>query len=366
MYRLRQLRLQTFITRVYPTSTSSENSLTKGVGDSSGPLAFLNTLIGPSPGSSEIQYLLPKSHGKALKPEDLLFLRAKGALTIPNGEVCDELIRAFFHHAYPFIPIVNAADFLGRYLQHGCASINLLLLWAIFLAAANFVEPHVLAMAGYKSRKAMKREMYQRTKALYDNAYGDDQIPLIQAVILLGFWYTDTEDRFEAWHWIGIAVSMCQTLGLHRALQPSNESGQGSTARARLLRRIWWSCFVRDRWLSVVKGRPVRIDMKDCTIQDPTIDDLVHELDELQSDVRARYLPYNSNTVAEIWTQQVHVSIILGKALVAHRQVEGFATDHLKLDALEAELNQKVKKIESDQEHPNMKLFACQVRLFYE
>lgn len=293
-------------------------------------------------------------------------MRAKGALTIPIGEVCDELIRAFFLHVYPSIPIVNAADFLTRYLNHGCASINLLLLWAIFLAASNFVEPNVLAMAGYKSRKAMKRDMYQRTKALYDNAYGDDQISLIQAVILLGFWYGDTEDRFEAWHWIGIAVSMCQTLGLHRSLQPSNESGQGSAARGRLLRRIWWSCFVRDRWLSVVKGRPMRIDIKDCTIKDPMFDDLVPELSELSDNVRSRYLPYDQNVIADLWMKQVQVSIVLGKALIAHRQVEGFANDASKIEEHEAELTRRVNHVDTNQDHPNMKLFAFQVRLFKE
>lgn len=280
--------------------------------------------------------------------------------------MCDELIRAFFYHVYPSIPIVNAADFLSRYLNHGCASLNLLLLWAIFLAAANFVEPNVLAMAGYKSRKAMKRDMYQRTKALYDNAYGDDQISLIQAVILLGFWYGDTEDRFEAWHWIGVAVSMCQTLGLHRSLQPSNESSQGSAARGRLLRRIWWTCFVRDRWLSVIKGRPMRIDIKDCTVQDPSADDLIPELGELSDHMVARYLPYDSSVVADLWTKQVQVSIVLGKALIAHRQVEGFSYDASKIEALDTELMQRVKQIETNLQHPNMKLFAFQVRLFQE
>ena len=51
--------------------------------------------------------------------------------------------------------------------------------------AASFAEPETLSQMGYSNRKALKRAAYSRAKVLYDTAYDDDQIALIQSVILM-------------------------------------------------------------------------------------------------------------------------------------------------------------------------------------
>lgn len=156
-----------------------------------GAVGFLNSLVSPDRARDELHYLIPHGITQAKKPEDLTFLRSKGAFSIPPQPVCDELIKAFFHHVYPMLPVVDTVAFLDLYRKRGCQNINLLLLWSMFLAAANFVDLAVLEAAGYKTRKGMKRAFYQCAKALYDNAQDDDQVSLLQSVILLGFWYAD-------------------------------------------------------------------------------------------------------------------------------------------------------------------------------
>ena len=56
---------------------------------------------------------------------------------MPSNDLCDELICSYFRHVHPLLPVVDSQCFLEQYLKHGCQNVNLLLLWSMFLAAAN-------------------------------------------------------------------------------------------------------------------------------------------------------------------------------------------------------------------------------------
>lgn len=67
---------------------------------------------------------------------------------------------------------------------------------------------------------------------------------------------------------MGIAVSLSQTLGLNRKAEYAV-----SSPRSRLFKRIWWSCYIRDRMLGLGMCRPFRV--KDSEFDTPalTLDD---------------------------------------------------------------------------------------------
>jgi hypothetical protein len=74
----------------------------------------------------------------------------------------------------------------------------------------------------------------------------------------------------DSWHWVGVAISLSQSLGLHRdagcsRIPPSQRS---------LWRRIWWCCFYRDRCIALGMGRAYRINTQDCDVKDLTLEDL--------------------------------------------------------------------------------------------
>ncbi|KAJ6110383.1 hypothetical protein N7486_002618 [Penicillium sp. IBT 16267x] len=43
-----------------------------------------------------------------------------------------------------------------------------------------------------------------------------DKLVLIRSVLLMSFWYTDAQDHTGASHWIGIAITLAQGIGIHR------------------------------------------------------------------------------------------------------------------------------------------------------
>lgn len=50
--------------------------------------------------------------------------------------VSDALVRCYFHYVHPFLPLINAADFLQTY-DADPDKISPLLLWSVYFAAAS-------------------------------------------------------------------------------------------------------------------------------------------------------------------------------------------------------------------------------------
>lgn len=73
----------------------------------------------------------------SLSPEDKAYLHYKGVFNMPRKETCDELLRAYFHHVHPIMPVIDATTLPHLYPSGDGHPYNLILLWSIFFAAAN-------------------------------------------------------------------------------------------------------------------------------------------------------------------------------------------------------------------------------------
>src|ERR1700749_325686 len=87
----------------------------------------------------------------------------------------------------------------------------------------------------------------------------------------MGYWLGNSHDKMDSWHWIGVAVSLSQSLGLHR--DPG--CSKIPPCQRALWRRIWWCCFYRDRCIALGMGRAFRINPDDCDVKELRRDDLV-------------------------------------------------------------------------------------------
>lgn len=92
-------------------------------------------------------------------------------------------------------------------------------------------------------------------KILYDLDIEQNRRCIIQALVLMTFWSETPGDSKGGWHWVGLTVSLALTLGLHRKIDYAALDPEES----RLRRRIWWSCYIRDRMLALAMNRPWRI-----------------------------------------------------------------------------------------------------------
>ncbi|KAM5358991.1 hypothetical protein ACJZ2D_014816 [Fusarium nematophilum] len=196
-----------------------------------------------------------------LDTADIEYLRLKGALTLPNVHFQNTLLEAYIEYVHPYLPVVDLCGFLNAIHDPDGLNgkISLLLYHAVMFAGSGFVGKEHLTKNGYSTRKGARRCLLQKTRLIYDLGYESDRTVLIQALLIMTYWYETPDDQKDAWHWLGVAISLAQTAGLHHYVRSAS-----ATPTDRIIwKRIWWSCFMRDRLIALGMRRPTRIDERE-------------------------------------------------------------------------------------------------------
>lgn len=220
----------------------------------------LNSLELPDAAASQLPAFVRPLPPK-IAPEDVQYLAIKGALTLPNIALQNALLQCYIEYVYPYMPLIDLHHFLSIVDRRDGANgqTSLLLYQSIMFSATAFVDMKHLREAGYATRKAARKAFFQKTRLLYDFDYEQDRLVLVQSLMQMTYWYETPDDQKDTWHWMGVAISLAHTIGLHR--------NPGATiipvSKQRLRKRIWWSCFMRDRLIALGMRRPTRIKDED-------------------------------------------------------------------------------------------------------
>jgi len=98
--------------------------------------------------------------------EDVQYLAAKGALSLPGAALQGALLQAYVEYVHPYMPLLELHDFLSildaRDGRRG--QVSLLLFQAIMFAATAFVDTKALREAGYATRKMARKAFFQKTR----------------------------------------------------------------------------------------------------------------------------------------------------------------------------------------------------------
>lgn len=175
---------------------------------------------------------------------------------------------------------------------------------------------------------------------MYDNGGETDKVVLIQSALLMGFWHSKEDGHAQPWYWIGVAISLCQMLGLHRDPDSAKVNSAFPTRRRPIWRRLWWSCFFRDRWLSLTLGRPLRINLDDCDLPMPSAADLLGDAAELPASITSAYIPNDLPELADYWIVLIKISKLLGEILALSYKPSGSSPTLQQFDSLQTELLQ--------------------------
>ncbi|CAK7204038.1 hypothetical protein SEUCBS139899_006789 [Sporothrix eucalyptigena] len=194
-----------------------------------------------------------------------------GAFEVLPQPVSDELVRLFFQLVHPAYPVLDRQEFVTQYRR---GRMSLLALQSIYYLALTVCSEATVRAAGFPDRLTARRALYLRAKALYDTGYEKNKVTVVAVLFLFGFWWEGPEDQKDSWHWLSAAVSLAQTLGMHRS---TALSGMHPRQRS-MLKRIWWSIYIRDRHAAAALGRPCRIQDEDCDVEMLTEDDFLIDI----------------------------------------------------------------------------------------
>ncbi|KAL4889548.1 fungal-specific transcription factor domain-containing protein [Aspergillus ambiguus] len=276
-----------------------------------GESSNLSLLVQDRHGTTDVVHypLPPNIRGSRARLTDLdnlelEILHQRGAFLLPPKPLCDELVEAYFKWVAPVVPIVNRSRFMRHYRDPKNPP-SLLLLQAILLAGSRVcTNPQLMDANGSTTPAAMT--FYKRAKALYDANYEDDRVTIVQALVLLGWYWEGPEDVTKnVFYWTRVAMVVAQGSGMHRSV----ETSQLSKPDKRLWKRIWWTLFTRDRSVAVALGRPIGINTDDSDVGMLTEDDFIED----EIDIAAEYPP--DPVHVQFFLQYVKLCEIMGLVL---------------------------------------------------
>lgn len=100
-----------------------------------------------------------------ISPEDLEFLRFRGAVSIPESGLRDELLRCYIQWVHSFMPVLNLQEFLRCVAENDPeGNVSILLFQAVMFVGTAFVDLKHLQDAGYSTRKSARNAFYTRLR----------------------------------------------------------------------------------------------------------------------------------------------------------------------------------------------------------
>jgi hypothetical protein len=108
-----------------------------------------------------------------ITPEDIRYLHAKGALSIPCLSLQNALLRAYIEFVHPYMPLMDLLGFLGVINRYDGAEgqISLFLYHAVMFSATAFVDMRHLREAGYATRKAARKAFFLKTRVSHSTTF---------------------------------------------------------------------------------------------------------------------------------------------------------------------------------------------------
>ncbi len=127
------------------------------------------------------------------------------------------------------------------------------------------------------------------------------------------YWYETPDDQKDTWHWMGVAVSLAHTIGLHRDPRSTGETPQ----RQQLRKRLWWCCFMRDRMIALGMRRPKRIRSEDADVPMLTPSDfekaiLPDDIDVVPRECRVVRDLEMQEQLAELCVEKAKLCVLVG------------------------------------------------------
>lgn len=184
---------------------------------------------------------------------DVDFVREKGAFRLPSPVVRDKLWASYFQLVHPIVPILDRQGILSTLqLEPGTSKISLLLFHSVMLISRLFLD----AYEGRGTKPATLEAMFITIRVLLDIDWEKNHMVVLQSLVLLTYYPCSIEKYKGPLCHVSHAVTLAYLLGLHR--DPSSVTN--SPREMSLRKRLWWSIYIRERFLSLDYGTPWAID----------------------------------------------------------------------------------------------------------
>ncbi|CAG8509341.1 157_t:CDS:2 [Ambispora leptoticha] len=235
---------------------------------------------------------------------------------LPPRELCDQMLDTYFARIHPYMPFIDPVDLREKYENLSNNSSILILLYAIFAISSRFID-----------QPAVRDGFFERAKELLKDEFDDAQLSTLQALLIMAA-YQQGAKNSRTWIYTGLAIRIAQDMGLHRDSAKWSLDEKQTEVR----KRVWWSCYMSDRFISAGLGRPMIINESDCDVPFPT----------------PGALPKDEPESVDAWVRTIKLTQILGRVLSHIYGIKSKHTTHAAMDSVLATLDAELNKWRDD------------------
>lgn len=183
---------------------------------------------------------------------------------LPEGELADLLVDAYFKHVHTLYPFVHEPSFRAEYkaIRIGLRDSHmplrpawLGLLNLIFAYGCEFCD----AVPRDELLSTTTRFVAHAKEIVFPTMFRESTLEMVQALLLMCHYLQGTLELNECWNLVGLMIRTAIGLDIH--LQQSSETM--TSVEHEISKRVWWGCAVIDRTLSMKYGRSLSMRTAD-------------------------------------------------------------------------------------------------------
>lgn len=191
---------------------------------------------------------------------------------LPSREICDALVDTYFYTVHWFSLVLYEPKFRQRYTTimdretaYPADRAFLLLLLMVMVMACWYGSGLLPPEAGSTVDLANMRQAFLKVVSQsFMDLIDEDSLEFVQLSALLGSYWLYWGRPRSAFSILGAATKSAQAIELHRDLD-MRLSLQDAEER----KRVWWTVYTWDRFATIIYGRPLSINDKDCNVSMP-------------------------------------------------------------------------------------------------
>lgn len=193
-----------------------------------------------------------------------------GCFTLPREDLCRKYINVYFRVLHWQQPVLDRQKFLREYKDFRNPP-SLLLLQAVLFAGSRFYEEDDWTKEQVDRQDRISYVLHRRAQSLYSARLEASSLPMLQALIIFGnYWDSDfISAKNSTFCYLKVAVCTAYSFGIHK--------NKTVMSNSKLLKRIWWSLFMKDTFSSFAFGRPWSIDLDQCDVELLTEEDMLED-----------------------------------------------------------------------------------------
>ncbi len=239
--------------------------------------------------------------------EDVEHLSTIGVFSMPSNTLRSALLQSFLDYVHPLNAVLDLQDLLAMEGLAGDGTVSLLVFYTVMLGGSLFVDMKHLTDAGFTTRRAARQSFYRKSKvcclvfattdnstqlgltsvqAIYEADYEQDNLCIAQALSLLSLWWETSGGHKSCWYWSGLAINLLHLV----FLDIRRDEAKAGPKLAGKWKRLWWSCYIRDRIIGLGMKLPMRLSVADYGME-------ILELEDFDLDgATAGYLSFKETT----------------------------------------------------------------------